>query len=96
MIDPYKIVCLSAHDSGLGIDIWLHSSEVGIQQQGKPNILVCHQNEWKKIFVDSSTNISSELLYWINTNTTLLVTHWNGKISGREILNMLSSNKGDR
>ena len=95
MIDSYEIVRLSAHDSGLETDIWLRSSEVGIKQKGKPYILVSHHNTWKKIFIDSCTNILPDLQYWLNKNTTALIAHWDGKISDREILNILSGNKGD-
>lgn len=93
MIDSYEIVRLSALDSGLETDIWLRSSEVGIKPKGKPYILVSHDNTWKMIFIDSCTNISPDLQYWLNKNTSVLMAHWDGKISDREILNLLSNNQ---
>lgn len=87
MVDTYTLACVSKKESGLKKDIWL----VGVHKSNVEPYVLIRNKRWKKVYLFRSRNrVSDDLSTWISENIVLLIRHWEGQLTDREVLEALT------
>lgn len=98
--DSFELVQVAKQDSGLKFDIYLYSSGtpkkwlmpiIEIEKDKKLTPLFLIGGKEPKLYEPSNIQIDEldEIIKYINRNNHIIIEHWNGKISDKEVLNLL-------
>jgi hypothetical protein len=94
--ERFDMVCLKASESDLEYDVWLYSS--GNEHDGTLMIKAEVHGELITLVLVSKNEIkplkpfefSSQTVLWAKNNYEILLNHWYGWLSDRQVLNKLA------
>ena len=95
----FEMINLRKQESGLPYDIWLDSASctrnthhnvtrinVGIGDELIP-VIITSQKDIRPL---RHFNMENEIILWASDNYDTLFKHWNGELSDRQVLNILT------
>lgn len=92
-MEGFSVVCICREDSGLQRDIYADSVGIGRSSDTIPRVYIRNNESWCCVPIDegeeATLSPTDTIRSWITLNRTVLLMHWNKKITDRELLNAL-------
>ena len=95
-IDTFTLLRLGKENTGLELDIWLHSSGCEKKRDRNAHILLRRKFGWERVFLtESLDSVYPGLQVWLKMNRSVIERHWNNELSDAEVVNILCTKKCD-